>query len=282
MNPGPPVPVIYSGDGGPAPRGVSGRPTPGRGESTHGTYHPSAAPSRRRPHPAGPAVAVILAIVSIALAACGEPPRKARGKLDDPQHHTLRGHDFIEKGQWDKAGRSFDLAISLGRDYGPAYAGKAIVVAHGATGAEVTEDQREDLYDKADDLVDDALDKARNPTEKRAAHVAGIRVYRLTKAKSDWVEEAEEHYEDAVELDTRGLDPDPHFFMARAYRDAFRMRKAEDLYRKVLAMNSARNREADEELALVQKRWCGPRRAPAWGGSSRFPTASPGRTWPGC
>ena len=192
-------------------------------------------------------------IALLGLGGCGKAPRKAVGKLDTPQHHTLRGHDFIEKGDWEEAGKSFDLAISLGRAHGPAYAGKAIVVAHGATAAGLDADQREKRFEKAGDLVDQALDNAETPAEKRAAHVAGIRVQRLTKVERKWLVEAEEHYEDAVGLDKRRLDPDPHFYMARAYRDAFEVRKAEDLYRKVLGMNSGKSSMANTELALVQK-----------------------------
>ena len=192
-------------------------------------------------------------IALLGLGGCGKAPRKAVGKLDTPQHHTLRGHDFIEKGDWEEAGKSFDLAISLGQAHGPAYAGKAIVVAHGATAAGLDADQREKRFEKAGDLVDQALDNAETPAEKRAAHVAGIRVQRLTKVERKWLVEAEEHYEDAVGLDKRRLDPDPHFYMARAYRDAFEVRKAEDLYRKVLGMNSGKSGMANTELALVQK-----------------------------
>lgn len=196
---------------------------------------------------------LIAAAALLGLGGCGKAPRKAVGLMDTPQHHTSIGHDFIEKGQWKAAGKSFDMAISLGRKHGPAYAGKAIVVAHGATAAGLDADQREKLFEKADDLVDQALDKAGNPAEERAAHVAGIRVQRLTKVERKWLVEAEEHYEDAVGLDKRRLDPDPHFYMARAYRDAFKVRKAEDLYRKVLGMNSGKSGQANAELALVQK-----------------------------
>jgi len=41
--------------------------------------------------------------------------------------------------------------------------------------------------------------------------------------------------------------------MARVYRDAFNMAKAQELYTKVLGMNRAKTKEADDELALVQK-----------------------------
>ena len=192
-------------------------------------------------------------VAMLGLGGCGTPPRKAVGLMDTPQHHTRIGHKFIEKGQWKAAGESFDLAIGLGKAHGPAYAGKAIVVAHGATARGLGADQREALYEQAGDLVEQALDNAETPEEKRAAHVAGIRVQRLTKVERKWLAEAEEHYEDAVQLDKRRLDPDPHFYMARAYRDAFEVRKAEDSYRKVLRMNSSKTGMANAELALVQK-----------------------------
>ena len=197
---------------------------------------------------------ILLAAVAVLLAAgfATEPP-KAVGRLDTPEHHTLRGHDFIDKGRWDDAERSFDFAISLGKDHGPAYAGKAIVVAHEAAKPGLSEDQREDFAEKADDLLDEALKYSKNEDEERAAHTAGIRVFRLTKLPRDWLSEAADHYEDAVDLDSRQIDPDPHFYMARAYRDAFAMKKAEDLYRKVLGMNTSKTGQADAELSVVQK-----------------------------
>ena len=192
-------------------------------------------------------------LVALLASGCGKGPRKAVGKLDTPEHHTLRGHDFIDKGEWDKAERSFDLAIDLGKEYGPAYAGKAIVVAHKSAAPGLDEDQREDLAKEADDLIDDAFDNANEPDDKRTVHVAAIRVFREAKIPEDWLDEAEGHYEDAVDLDERDVDPTPHFYMARAYRDAFEMRKAEDLYRKVLGMKTPLSRDADRELEIVQK-----------------------------
>lgn len=200
-----------------------------------------------------PYVILLAAVTALLAAGCGKEPRKAVGRLDTPEHHTLRGHDFIDKGRWDDAERSFDLAIDLGKDHGPAYAGKAIVVAHEAAKPGLSEDQREDFAEKADDLLDEALKYSNNDEEERAAHTAGIRVFRLSKLPRDWLSEAADHYEDAVDLDRRQIDPDPHFYMARAYRDAFAMKKAEDLYRKVLGMNTSKTGQADAELSVVQK-----------------------------
>ena len=189
----------------------------------------------------------------ILAAACADKPRSATGRLDTPDHHALRGNDFIDQGQWEQAERSFGLALSLDKNFSAALAGMAVVTAHKASLPGVSGSKNEELGEQAEDLVEDALKRAKNDDDKRVAHTAGIRSMRLSKHDKDWLEEAKEHYEDAVELDRRRLDSLPHFYMARAYRDNFNMRQAQDLYSKVLGMNRAKTREADDELALVQK-----------------------------
>lgn len=200
-----------------------------------------------------PVLAAAAMLAAVLAAGCGKEPRTAVGRLDTPEHHTLRGHDFIDKGDWAEAGRSFDAAISLGKDYGPAYAGKAVVVAHEADNHTVSADQREDIFDRAEKLLNQAHQNAKNDDQERAAYTATIRVQRLTKASDGWLNDAQKAYELAVKVDSRVPDPDPHFFMARAYRDAFQLQQSQDLYRKVLSLNSGRSQMADSELALLQK-----------------------------
>ncbi len=198
---------------------------------------------------------LFLAVGAMLIASsCAEKPRTAVGKLDTPDHHTLRGNDSIDEGKWDQAAREFDLALSLDKEFAPALAGKAVVTAHQASEPGLTGERREALTESAQKLVKNALSDAKNSGEEATAHTAGIRVYRLTKTPSDdWVDEAEDHYDDAVDEDERNLNPDPHFFMARVYRDAFALQKASDLYRKVLGMNRGRTKQADDELAILQK-----------------------------
>ena len=196
---------------------------------------------------------LLAAVVALLAASCAKEPRQAVGRLDTPEHHTLRGHDFIEQGNWEEAERSFELAISLGKDHGPAYAGKAIVVAHRADQPNLPYDEREELFEEAEDLLDEAYSNAKDEEQQRVYHVAAIRVHRLTRVPEGWLEEALDHYEDAVDLDEREVDPEPHFYMARAYRDAFRMQRAQELYRRVLGMDTPMTGKADAELALVQK-----------------------------
>jgi tetratricopeptide (TPR) repeat protein len=187
------------------------------------------------------------------IAGCSAPPRGAQGRLDTPEHHTLRGQDAIDKGDWAEAARSFDLALSLNREFGPALAGKAIVVAQSANEPGLPPKEREKRVDQATDLLTDARKKAADDDQKRDAWIAAIRVRRITKSPANWLSRAEDAYDDAVKLDKRQQDPDPHFYMAQAYRDAFEMQKASDLYRRVLQMNRGRTQQADAELAVVQK-----------------------------
>ena len=198
-------------------------------------------------------LSLLAALAALLAAGCGKAPRVAEGRLDTPEHHTIRGLDFIEEGNWAEAARSFDLALSLGKDFGPAYAGKAIVVAHEADPKTMPEGKREPIYNKASDLLEQARKNAKGDDQERAYRVAAIRVHRLTQFPRDFVANAEGHFDKAVKLDPRGQDPDPYFYMAQAYRDAFQLNKAQEMYRKVLGMNTSKTGKADEELSLVQK-----------------------------
>ena len=196
-----------------------------------------------------------LAIGSCLVAAgCAAPAqRAARGVMDTPEHHTLRGHDAIDAGDWEKADREFDLALSLDREFALAQAGKAVVVAHGATEFGISAEQREAIAEQADDLIDQARGNADTPEEERGVHVAAVRMYTLTGTPDDWLEEAEDHFEDAIDTEGGIRDPHPYYYMARAYRTAFQLDQASDLYERVLELDAGKTKEADEELAVVQK-----------------------------
>ncbi|MDH4248061.1 MAG: hypothetical protein OEW39_09595, partial [Deltaproteobacteria bacterium] len=192
--------------------------------------------------------------VAWSIAGCGKGPREAEGRLDTPAHHTLRGYDFLDQGKYTDARESFELALSLDKKFSTALSGLAITMAAKAQEPGMSKDQREDIFKDARRKMKEGLSNAKNKDDERQAHVAMIRVHTLTKEPSDsWVKDAQDSYEDAVDLDKKGEDPDPHFFMARAYRDGFDLQKSQDLYRKVLGMKSSRNAQADKEWAQVQK-----------------------------
>lgn len=200
-------------------------------------------------------VLALLAAASTLLffSSCAKPPREAAGKLDTPDHHVLRGQDAIERDDWDGAEREFNLALSLDKEYGPALSGQGIVTAHKAAAPGLKADDRKKRAEQAIDLGEQGRKRAKNDDEKRVAYVGLIRIHQTAKYPEKWLGEAEDAYKSAVKLDERKVDPDPAFFMARAYRDAFDMQRASDLYRQVLGMNRGRGQQADAELAVVQK-----------------------------
>lgn len=198
-------------------------------------------------------LALVAATLALLVGACAKAPRSAVGRLDTPEHHTLRGNDAIDEGKWEQAERSFNLALSLKKDHSGALAGKGVVIAHKAQAAGLSESQKRAFAKQAEDLVDDALDEAEGDDEERTAHIAGIRIYRQSKFPTDWVKLSQNHYILATRLDKRGQDPLPHFYMARAHRDAFQIGQASDLYRKVLEIDKRKTREAEREWAVVQK-----------------------------
>ena len=198
--------------------------------------------------------ALVVLSLGLMLTGCGKEPRRAEGRLDTPEHHALRGFDFLDEGKHNEARESFELALSLDKKYSRAQSGMAILQAAKAQVPGMSKDMREDIFKDARRMVKDARSNAKNKDDERLSHVAMIRVHTLTQEPSgSWVKDAEGEYEDAVDLDKRGEDPDPHLFMARAYRDGYEFQKAQDLYRKVLGMKTNRGAMADKEMAILQK-----------------------------
>jgi Tfp pilus assembly protein PilF len=196
-------------------------------------------------------LALAVLVAGLGLAGCAQKPREQQGKLDTPDHHVLRGNDLLEQDRWSDAENEFNLALSLDRDYGPAMSGLAIVRAHAASQA--NPDNKGRLTEQALDLADKGLGKAKDDDAKRAARVAFIRVYTYAQSPESWLKKAGNEWEKAVDLDKRKQDPDPDFFMARAYRSGFEWTKAMDAYNRVLTLNKGRQQQANDELALVQK-----------------------------
>jgi len=205
-------------------------------------------PARRRL--LGLAAVAVLA-VAVGLAGCAKPPRQATGLMDTPENHVSLGNRFLDQNRWSDAENEFNLALQLNKDHGPAMSGLAIVRAHAASQA--TGKDKERLTDQALDLADKGLSKAKGDDAERAARVAYIRVYTYTQSPSSWLKKAESQWEHAVDLDKRKQDPDPDFFMARAYRAAFEWQKSMDAYSRVLNLKRGREEQANDEMAVVQK-----------------------------
>ncbi|MBF0279490.1 MAG: hypothetical protein HQM13_16955 [SAR324 cluster bacterium] len=205
-----------------------------------------------------------LLLFSLWVAGCSSQP-KPRAKvseLDDPSHHVLRGQDMIKKDRWNDARREFRLALEMKPDYSPALAGQALVTAHETTLAGKSKEEIEKAADKAMELLNDSFDKKQSDREEANAHVMAIRILTILKEKEDedWLDEAEDHYEDAVELyedednsKLSNLRAGPHFYMAKAYQEASEFRKAITRFSTVLELNLGFTREADEAIEQLQK-----------------------------
>ena len=203
-----------------------------------------------------------LFLLGLLVAGCSSQPkpRKPQSKLDDPSHHALRGEDMIKENRWDEARREFRLALEINPEYSPALAGQSLVTAHETTLAGKSDEELEEATEKASDLLEEAFDQAKNPREEAHAHVMAIRVIALLKEDEDWLEEAEEHFEDAVDLfkdedniELSNLRAEPHFYLARAYQEASEFRKATTQFSTVLELNLGFTREADQALEELQK-----------------------------
>ena len=184
-------------------------------------------------------------------------PRKPASKLDDPAHHALRGRDLIQENRWNAARREFRLALEINETYAPALAGQALVAAHDRTLAGKSDDEKAQLLEQSEDLLDRAFKHAQSPREEAQVQGMAIQIFTLLQTE-DWLEEAEAHFEDAVEIyeDHPALSSfraEPHFYLAKAYEAAAQYRPAATQYQKVLALNLGFTRQADAALEQIQK-----------------------------
>lgn len=193
------------------------------------------------------------------ISACSSTPtRKQEAVMDNPSHHVLRGRDLIEKNRWNEARREMDLALELDPNYSPALAGKALVLANDYTLPAKTDKEKEATLSEANDLLSRSLSKARNPQEEAHAHVMHIRAYAKLKNDKDWLEDAEDHFKSASGIYLKNPNlavyrSEAHFFMARAYQEAGKLKKAGDQYREVLELNQNYTKQANEEMEQLQK-----------------------------
>ena len=179
---------------------------------------------------------------------------------DNPAHHYLVGMNLIEKKDISEAESHFDRALYLDRDFSPALAGKALVLAIKASGYKDRAHAEVDV-ERALKYLKKAKKKADGDSEKFIYHVTAIRVYYNAKPKG-WLEEAEGHYSDAISLKNVKEENLPyyqtrsaaHYFMGYAYYKAYEFRKAEMALSKVLSSKPGKwHDKADNLYKKVQK-----------------------------
>lgn len=200
----------------------------------------------------------VLALISGGCSNQAKPVRQQAAVMDNPDHHELRGRDFIERNNWLEARRSFRLALELAPRHSRALAGMSLVEANEATKAGKSDQERDQLLKKSQSLLEQALDEAKTPKDEAYANSTAIRVYTLSKTPEAWLEEAEKHFRKARSImednsDLYSLRAEPHFYMARAYQAANDYGKASEHYQTVLELNLGFTTQASYELENLQK-----------------------------
>lgn len=208
----------------------------------------------------------LLVVTLVFVISCAKPKPVPISIEDNPAHHYLQGMEAIERGDIEEADRRFERALYLDKDYSPALAGKALVMAIKAGKEAEKEHQKIDM-EKSIKYLDKSEDKAEGDTEKFIYHVTGIRVYTEGHPKK-WLKKAKNHYEDA--LDLKKVDEGKliyyqarsaaHYFMGVAYYKAYEFRKAEETLAKVLSEKPGKWHDRTDTLyKRVQKivRACG-------------------------
>lgn len=192
---------------------------------------------------------LILPLLAAALlAGCGKPPRAPVGALDTPEHHALVGERLLDKEDYSSADAAFQKALELKKDFGPAYAGRAVVAAK-------TGDKR------FTDLLDKGLSKAANDDEELRVYTLAIRAYTLYSRAGKMepermVAKTKDAYGDAVSIMKKKPDreiPEPHYFMGLAYLYGLDFPNAESQFDKVARLKRGKLEEADDKRRLVQK-----------------------------
>ncbi len=177
--------------------------------------------------------------------------RERSGSMDTPEFHVQRGDDALLNQRYEDARASYRKALSLKSDHANALSGLAVASAYEASRPGVSKATRTSTFEQAEDQIKKALKAADNDKERARIHSFAIRIYFVLQLpKDDWYENAEEHFEDAVDLDAD--NPAPYYFMGLAAARKLSYNKATELLEKVLALGAQYEDQANKELKRIQ------------------------------
>ncbi|MBF0351208.1 MAG: S-layer homology domain-containing protein [SAR324 cluster bacterium] len=201
--------------------------------------------------------AIILFGLIMVACSSGPAPRPQQSTLDTPMHHGMRGRDMIRQERWIEARREFQLALGLQQEYAPGLAGMALLVAHSAQLPGKPTEQKNRETQESLNYLEQALEAAKTDEDKASVNTYGIRV-RTFLQHEDWLEDAEKHYERAVDIyqnapKLHAYLGEPEFYMAQAYQQALNMEKASQHFRTVLELNQNFIQEANQAMVLLDK-----------------------------
>ncbi len=195
-----------------------------------------------------PVLALIVVVAFAAgMAGCAKTPRAAQGMLDTPLHHYETGMRLLDAGELEGATRSFNTALELDDGYGPALAGKGLVLA-------MQGDIGESL-----DLIRSGQRKAARGSdspERMWTLVAEQRAYIALHGQgkisdSALMRESRRAFNDARIAATDAAMP--WFWEGEAYLLALEFEQARDFYREAQTRDQGFGERASERLLLLER-----------------------------
>lgn len=177
----------------------------------------------------------LILLVALAIG-CGPKPETRQSVLDTPDYHVSQGMKLLDRGQIDDAESSFQRAMGLDRNYAEAYSGMALVQAEWGN------------WDEARDMADEGV--ARDKKNPITWAVRG-RVKSLQMEDDDWLKGSDRDFYRANDLDpTNDL---VYYWWGMAQAQAYNFREASDYLSRAIELNGEWSKEADQELARIQK-----------------------------
>ena len=199
-------------------------------------------------------------LLLVALSGCtkDQGPRPSQGTLDNPSFHVMRGKDLLDEQRIDAASKQFDLGLELESEYAPALAGKALVLTLQSQQVGLEPEKVVELLEESENLLEKALSKAEDPKEELSVQLLAMRTIAARAEGDDWIEDVENHFNDALEVfedhpDLQASKAEPWYYWGQSNEKALRFKDAQNAFTQVLELNRGFTREANHAMKQLNK-----------------------------
>jgi len=211
----------------------------------------------------------LLIAPSSLIVSCGQPQNK-QCQLHSKAEYYLnykRAMEAFDRGEYGVANHKIEVIIQCDKKFAPAHAVAALLYAHDYN-IQIDPKVKKQYWERAQELIKKSIkfakgDKNEKDSQKFIGHVTAIRVYTMTQAEKDWLDEAEDHFEDALDLkhiDKRYLPyykgkESAYYFMGVAYYTAGKYDKAKEMLKAALNIGGSNEwiDKANRLLTKIQK-----------------------------
>ncbi len=190
----------------------------------------------------------LVASLFVFAAGCAKT-RKAGGHMDTPEVHYKQGMKYFDQDQIVKAEEEFNLANSLDKKFGPAYAGLALTTARKASQASQLSDEKKG-FAQALSLADKAC--GLSPKDAAPFIAKGMVItmqFEGKKPAKEWIDNVESEFSKALKNEPSNAEA--YYRRGYAYKKAFLFSKAKVDFSKVIELNTTFTSEADREFKIV-------------------------------